>query len=215
TVSTVTPASASARIPAPTSAYILPPASVPAPTSVPTPAPVPAKAPVSSDPITELTKQFAQLSLLIQSSLGNLHSTTAQSSGNPSAPPLVPPPARTFRCIWCDSTEHGRRECLELAAAIPTKLIRFNDQGRIVNAAGEELQVRYGRGGMRSLLENAVIPITVTTRHITVGPPITTLGERSTFQTTIDFDTGTRTDEIIDVDVDAKRGRDESRPFVI
>ena len=157
---------------------------------------------VTPDPIAELTKQFAQLALALQANPASNPPTTSSSN--------APGPARTndrpFRCVWCDSTVHARRDCPEFAEALGSKRVSLNEKGRILYN-GEELPLMYGKGGMKRLV--APMPISVGTNNITlenygnIGP------ESSIHVTTLDFETGIRTDEIIDAQVEEKRRRDE------
>jgi len=125
-------------------------------TSAPTSAPTTIKGSVTpsiltpSDPVAELTKQFSQLALLIQANMQGPKFTPA------TAAPMNAVPARTLRCIFCDTTEHNRRSnCPEFAEALPKGLVYINAQNRIVNAStGQEIPVMFGRSGMKKVFES-------------------------------------------------------------
>jgi hypothetical protein len=189
------------------------------PTSVPTSPP--AATPI--DPaIAELTKQFSQLALLLKASIENTRPTPVAPVAPVASAPGSGAPFRAFndrplRCMWCDSPDHTRRQCPEFPDAIRRGLIRLNEQNRVVNAAtGVELQLMFGRGGMKKLLEpqattsNSVFTAT-TTNSITIDDIYGDIGENSVMITTLDFENDTRTDEIVDVDVWEKRKHSEGQ----
>src|SRR6266516_5674594 len=116
---------------------------------------------VTPDPIAELTKQFAQLALALQANLISHPSTTSISN----TPSLARTNDRPFRCVWCDSTEHARRDCPEFAEALGSKRVNLNEKGRILYN-GEELPLMYGKGGMKRLI--ASVPISVGSKYVTL-----------------------------------------------
>ena len=128
----------------------MPPVATPAPATTTmlaqsvTPAP---------DPIAELTKQFAQLALALQANMIGHAPTT--SSPNVSAPSSGYTNDRPFRCVWCDSTGHARRDCPEFAEALGSRQVTLNEKGRVLHN-GSELPLMYGKGGMKRL----VTPVT-------------------------------------------------------
>ena len=163
-----------------------------------------------------LTEQISRLTLAMQ---GNMQSKPPVASINTMSTPSVaqrPSGEKPKRCIWCDSTEHFRRlDCPELQEAIRISRIRINDQGRIVvTATGEELPIMFGKGGMKRLITlttaAAVIsPIAAGGNNITLESYGNLGPQSSVMITTLDFENGTRTDEIIDVEVNEKRRRDD------
>src|SRR5947207_1697564 len=66
----------------------------------------------------------------------------------------------------------------------------------------------YGKGGMKRLVV-APMPISVGNNNITLENYGNLGPESSIHVTTLDFENGIRTDEIIDAEVDEKRRRDE------
>ncbi|KAL3702292.1 hypothetical protein R1sor_020314 [Riccia sorocarpa] len=74
----------------------------------------------------------------------------------PHVPAAAPGPARPRdgprRCIWCDSVDHMRAECTDLAAAVRDRVVHYQDGRLHLTATGEPLMTRWGRGGMRSFL---------------------------------------------------------------
>jgi hypothetical protein len=92
-------------------------ANVPTLTSTPdlTPEMTPKTTPATSNDIAELTKQFSQLALAIQAGLRStgtpaMPTASVQPAVQPAFQPGRPPfdPNRPRRCMWCDSTEHGK-----------------------------------------------------------------------------------------------------------
>ena len=184
-------------------------ASAPTPTLSPMPASTEASSAPSVDPgIAELTKQFAQLTLLLQANLN-------QPRG-PSTPGGVP---RTFgdrqpRCLWCDATDHLRKFCPSFMETLKSGKIRFNDEFHLTNAAtGVELPLNFGRGGQEAIFRQqqaSTIPLTSpNVNAITLEPQYATLGTENSVMLTIINDDGTAEHQIIDVDVEEKRKRDD------
>ncbi|KAL3700690.1 hypothetical protein R1sor_018712 [Riccia sorocarpa] len=56
------------------------------------------------------------------------------------------------QCIWCDSPDHLRAECGELAAAVREGNVHYRDGRLHLTASGQPLATRFGRGGMRTLI---------------------------------------------------------------
>jgi len=84
------------------------------------------------------------------------------------------------------------------------KRVFINDQGRIVNVTTcEELLTMFGRGGMKRLINmSQPLPAPVAVSNITLDANYGELGSAGSIQlTTLDFQKGTRTDEIINADV--------------
>ena len=67
------------------------------------------------------------------------------------------PTNRTWNCMWCDSKEHRRNDCTELAAALRNRLVKFvgePGQKKLAFYNTEELiPLNNNRGGMRVLVE--------------------------------------------------------------
>ena len=76
------------------------------------------------DSMDELSKRMAELSLSLQTIFQNWPIANGQGSsvsGPPRSQNLRPSSSTRhgpFKCIWCDSTEHIRRDCAELTAAL-------------------------------------------------------------------------------------------------
>ena len=97
----------------------------------------------TADPIAELTKQFSQLALLIQGNMQPPRTNTIPATGFPN--PIS-------RCIWCDSTDHMKRQCTEVTIAAQMGLIRDNLENRIVDGTmGQEIPPMFNRGGMKQI----------------------------------------------------------------
>ena len=92
--------------------------------------------------------------------------------------------------------------------------ICFNDEFRLTNAAtGVELPLNFGRGGQEAMFrqQNTAnpAPSAPSVNAITVEPQYATLGTENSVMLTTLYDDGTARHEIIDVEVDEKRKRDE------
>ena len=106
--------------------------------SIPTTMTSPVSTAVDSG-VNELTKRIERLTLLVE--------------GRPQRPVTENVPATTSvpvvmgrRCLWCDSLEHVRRDCVEFTEALRGNLVRFNDAGRVVLVStGQELPLMIGR----------------------------------------------------------------------
>jgi len=150
----------------------------------------------------EITDRMDKLSLSFQTVVQKLSGVEGgqipPTSGSSRSPNSKPSSNRRPRCIWCDSTEHRRRDCPELAAALNAGLIRYNDKGHLVNGTtGEELPLMFERGGMRAVASLPPgPPVAASTRTITVDVDghYGHLGGDSILRTTLHFDEGTRTD---------------------
>ncbi|HEU4342387.1 MAG TPA: retropepsin-like aspartic protease [Candidatus Binatia bacterium] len=163
-----------------------------------------------SDSVAELTEKLSQLTLLLQAHMKPQSSTTSSSASTQSSA------TRPLRCLWCDSPDHVRRNCSEFTAALQSGITRFNENRRLINCAtGEELAVMYGRGGMKALISNSppASAVNVSTRNILLDDPYAHVGHGAILRTTLDFEKGTRVDEIVDVNVDEKRKRDSEPRF--
>jgi hypothetical protein len=156
----------------------------------------PSSTPAALDPVEQLSKRLERLTLALES-------RGVQDSQRPAPLNRVP------RCVFCDSTEHTRGQCAELADAVRKNVVRFNEKNRVVSvASGEEIPSMFGKGGMKRLLNLATPAADV--RVITYDDQnLAVLGEGSTRVTTYDFERGIRTDEIIDADVEEKRKKDD------
>jgi len=178
--------------------------------------PTPTTSPVSSNPtpnsdltIIELTKQLANLTLMVQATM-NPQTAAAQSKPSP-----VKTTDRIYRCVWCDSASHSRKaDCPDLGDAVKRGLVAINVKGRIVNTStGEEIPPMYGKGGMKKIFELAITVSAIVSTNVIMldeKPVYGTLGSEGTVHvTTINLETGKEMEEIIDMDVYEKRTRDD------
>ena len=186
--------------------------------STPAASPAPAPAAIAvPDPIVELTKQFSHLALVMEANMQSRapgrNTPTVNVSNAPAAAPTRP-----RQCMSCDSMDHPRRECMEFKDALRSQRVTLNERGRVI-FNGEEVPLMWGKGGMKRFLVTAApvvilpptaAPVAVINNNITLEPLATLGPESSVMVTTLGFEKGTRTDEIIDVNVDEKRRRDEA-----
>ena len=179
--------------------------------------PTAVNSPVSaaSDGIAELTKQMSQLILVLTGQPRQPMQGSEQQA-------LAPRKERPYnlRCIWCDSLEHTRRDCGEFTEALRAKQVGFNDKWRIILlSTGEELPVMFNRGGMKEALKGRSAAGAVSAVANTTAADVAAItyddrfvgslgrGDASARVTTLDFEKGVRTDEIIDVEANEKRKR--------
>ena len=73
---------------------------------------------------------------------------------NQNVPQNWPRPNFVQNCIWCDSTEHERKDCAECAEALRQNIIFYWDRKIHSTQTGEMLQPNYGQGGMKRRIED-------------------------------------------------------------
>src|SRR5438477_2844476 len=175
-------------------------ASVPTPTLSPAPASTRALSAPSTDPgIAELTKQFAQLTLLLQANLNQPRGPPTPGSN------MAPRPFgdRQPRCLWCDATDHLRKFCPSFMETLKSGRVRFNDEFRLTNAAtGVELPLNFGRGGQEPMFRqqntaNPAPPSASSVNAITLEPQYATLGSENSVMLSTLYDDGTARHEIL------------------
>ena len=129
--------------------------------------------------------------------------------------------------MWCDSVEHTRRDCTEFTEALNAKVVGFNESGRIkLMSTGEELPLMTNRGGMKEGVRSRTVETASGVTAVTsvdvgaisfddqlfgkLGPQ----NGSATWVTSLDFENGIRTNQIIDVEANKKRKRDALKPSV-
>ena len=55
-----------------------------------------------------------------------------------------------FCCIWCDSYDHPKRKCSDLANMISKGLVQVDEKYYVKDADGANLMPRPGRGGLKA-----------------------------------------------------------------
>ena len=60
-----------------------------------------------------------------------------------------------YRCVWCDSVDHARKDCASLQEAIRQNLVYM--EGNITHSSETHrpLQVNFGRGGIKKIMDEA------------------------------------------------------------
>ncbi|MCO5566722.1 hypothetical protein L7F22_020401 [Adiantum nelumboides] len=58
------------------------------------------------------------------------------------------------RCIWCDSTDHGRKDCDSFLEALKRRLIFFKDGKIHLTETGLPMGTNFGKGGMKKLVDD-------------------------------------------------------------
>ncbi|KAL3683140.1 hypothetical protein R1sor_001162 [Riccia sorocarpa] len=103
--------------------------------------------PRKDDPsLEEIMKGMKDLSL-------KLTRLEEKSSGD-AAPKPVGRQAWVQRCIWCDGTDHARKECEDFSTMMGRGTIFWKDGKVALKDTGEELKTNFGKGGMKKLVED-------------------------------------------------------------
>ncbi|KAL3687943.1 hypothetical protein R1sor_014252 [Riccia sorocarpa] len=58
------------------------------------------------------------------------------------------------RCIWCDGTDHARRECEDFSVMMGRGTIFWKDGKVALRDTGEELRTNFGKGVMKKIVED-------------------------------------------------------------
>ena len=58
-----------------------------------------------------------------------------------------------YRCVWCDSFEHSRRECADLQDAIRKNVVYLDGNMIHSSETRKPLRVNFGRGGLKKIVE--------------------------------------------------------------
>ena len=59
------------------------------------------------------------------------------------------------RCMWCDSIDHQKKDCQEHRDALNHNKIYYQDGKIHSTKTRQPLQLNFGRGGMKKLMEDA------------------------------------------------------------
>ena len=129
----------------------------------------------------DMIQQMSRLMLMMEANMNSMNQcinslSTSTGLGNVSSIPGVSnfPNAsrsneRIARCIWCDATDHSRRDlCSDFLDKLKNGLIRMNENNHIaMSVSGEEIPTMFGRGGMKKLFDLQYNPIIVVNRNVT------------------------------------------------
>ncbi|CAM6104224.1 unnamed protein product [Calypogeia fissa] len=104
------------------------------------------------------------LSMLATQALDVPRQQPATGGGRPPSPPKSPEPgsslSQNWRCMWCDSEDHTKRECQELADAVRSKLVKFVGEPGMKKIAyydtEELIPLNTNKGGMKALVEKRI-----------------------------------------------------------
>ncbi|KAL3682737.1 hypothetical protein R1sor_000759 [Riccia sorocarpa] len=58
------------------------------------------------------------------------------------------------RCIWCDETDHARKECEDFSVMMGKRTIFWKDGKVALRDTGEELRTNFGKRGMKKIVED-------------------------------------------------------------
>lgn len=162
-----------------------------------------------------LTDQFSRPTLLPEASL--VGKPTSAANAPRAFPGAMPRPfeERFSNCIWCDATDHMRRLCPAFMDVLREGKVRYNENRSLVNVAtGEELPLNFGRGGQQVIFKQQVASAATAqlsgssnVNAITAEPQYATLRSENSVVLTTPYETARH--DIIDVEMDEKRKRDD------
>ncbi|CAM6082587.1 unnamed protein product [Calypogeia fissa] len=112
----------------------------------------------------EMEKLMKTLSMLATRALDVLRQQPATGGGRPPSRPKSPRPglglSQNWRCMWCDSEDHTKRECQELTDAARSKLVKFVGEPGMKKITyydtEEPISLNTNRGGMKALVEKRI-----------------------------------------------------------
>ncbi|MCO5574937.1 hypothetical protein L7F22_028732 [Adiantum nelumboides] len=64
-------------------------------------------------------------------------------------------------CMWCDSQDHGHRDCDDFNEAYNKNIVFGKDNKIHLRATGEPIRVNFGQGGMKKLAEEILHNVTM------------------------------------------------------
>src|SRR5579859_5824121 len=162
----------------------------------------------------KLIEAMASLSLVVETVQKQLAETAGSRS---SASPGITVP-RSISCHWCKSVDHVRSKCPLFDEVLQSGKIQWNDSHHIVFAAtGEEIPLNWRGGGQKEIFDSEMAKVSkatassakASTNVIVAEPAYGSLGEdRSVIYATL-YDDGTIREEVVDVEVEEKRKRDD------
>jgi Aspartyl protease len=131
-----------------------------------------------------------------------------------------PPNAnRPFRCLFCDSLDHEKRDCAELDEALLKGVVAINPRGQMIHPTTRELfPLSIGRGGVKASLYPATgsnaIPVgernVSSVNMLTLEEPVASLGNSAPTYVIYADENGIITHDFANVE---EKRRRESEPF--
>jgi len=105
---------------------------------------------VKGDPVEELTRQLAELKIQHLQLQKNFDKEKKQPR---SVTTLTTETERIKRCLYCDETDHDKRDCPTLTVHLREKKVKLNEKKRVCNVeSGQEYRMNIGKGGMKALV---------------------------------------------------------------
>ncbi|CAM6097671.1 unnamed protein product [Calypogeia fissa] len=112
----------------------------------------------------EMADLMKTLSMLAMHALDVPRQQPPTGGGRPPSRPKSPGPGssqnQNWRCMWCDSEDHTKRECQELTEAARSKMIKFVGEPGMNKIAyydtEEPIPLNTNRGGMKALVEKRI-----------------------------------------------------------
>ncbi|CAM6082456.1 unnamed protein product [Calypogeia fissa] len=112
----------------------------------------------------EMAELMKTLSMLATQALDVPRQQPPTEGGRPPSRPKSPGPGsgqnQNWRCMWCDSEDHTKRECQELTEAARSKLIKFVGEPGMKKIpyydTEEPIPLNTNRGGMKALVEKRI-----------------------------------------------------------
>src|SRR5579859_75902 len=171
-------------------------------------------APEKDAKMDKLVEAMASLCLVVETVQKQLAETAgSRPLANPTNPGIMVP--RSISCHWCKSADHVRSKCPLFNEVLQSGKILWNESHHIVLAAtGEEIPLNWRGGGQKEIFDSEMAKVSKTTAKastnvIVAEPAYGSLGEdRSIIYATL-YDDGTIKEEVVDVEVEEKRKRDD------
>ncbi|KAL3686932.1 hypothetical protein R1sor_013241 [Riccia sorocarpa] len=193
-------------------------AAVPVPIPVHVPAPAPAPAPAAAQAARPPRRQPAvnqDQQNLMEDLARQMREMRVEMTGlrREPASAAVENRQRNFpprRCLLCDSVDHFKGECLELRAALRDNIVRYQEGMLHLVAIGEQLQTRWGKGGMKTLLQPPVAAVAIADRY--VQPDVFAAKVEAFCGPTLLEATSDATDQLPQLE-ELRRGAEQARRF--
>lgn len=112
--------------------------------------------PLPTVPLTTVAPQRNQIMEDLEKKMRDLQIklTRLEEKGGAAEGRLAPKQGYVQRCIWCDSTDHQRKECGSFADVLQQGVIFWKEGKIALRDSGETLRTNFGRGGMKKVLED-------------------------------------------------------------
>jgi hypothetical protein len=108
---------------------------------------------VKDDRFEELTRQFAELKIQHLQLQKNFDKEKKPQRSVTTLTTETETTERVKRCLYCDDTEHDKRDCPLLTLHLNEHKVKLNERRRVCNVdSGQEYRMNIGRGGIKELV---------------------------------------------------------------